>query len=62
MCGERDGRVWRVSVEKCEGGVEKCVGVWKGKGRCGEVRWSAGGGVGKCLGRCGKVCWGVWGV
>ena len=28
MCGGRNGRVCGVSVEKCEGGVGKCVGVW----------------------------------
>ena len=45
MCGERDWRVWGVSVEKCGGDVGKCVG---GDEICGKM-W----------GRCGKVCWGV---
>ena len=33
-------------VEKCGGGMRKCVGVW---GRCGDVE-KYGGGVEKCMG------------
>ena len=29
VCGGRDERVLGVSVEKCGGGVGKCVGVWE---------------------------------
>ena len=32
-----------MSVEKCGGGVGKCVGVWGEVDKC-------GGGVGKCIG------------
>ena len=37
MCGGKDGRVWGVSVEKCGGGVRKCVGgngMWVGVEKC----------------------------
>ena len=40
MCGGRDGRVEGVSVEKCGGGMGKCVKVWGELGcveKCGEV-------------------------
>ena len=46
MCGERDGRVRGVSVEKCGGGVWKCVGEVGCAGKCGV-------GAGNCVG--------VWG-
>ena len=44
-------------MEKCGGGVRKCVGVWGEVGcveKCGEGRV-----CGKMWGRCGKVFW-VW--
>ena len=56
-CGGRDGR-----VEKCGGGVRKCVGlwdlwkmwgrcgVWESVLRCGGSVLECGGGVGKCVG------------
>ena len=44
-------------MEKCGGGVGKCVGVW---GEVGCVEKCGGGGVyGKMWGRCGKVYWGA---
>ena len=46
MCGQRDGRVRGVSVEKFRGGVGKCVGEVRCVGKCGV-------GAGKCVG--------VWG-
>ena len=57
VSGGRDGRVYAVSVEKCGGGVRKCVGVREEVGcveKCGE-----GGVCGKMWGRCGKVYWGA---
>ena len=44
-CGRRYG--------KCEGGKEKCVGVWGKLEKCGKV----GGGEE----RCGEMCWVVRG-
>ena len=35
MSGGRDGKVWGVSVEKCGGGVGKCVGEMGCVEKCG---------------------------
>ena len=43
VCGRRDERVWEVSVEKCGGGVGKCVG---GDGMCGKCGVGEGNSVG----------------
>ena len=48
-CGGRDGR-----VEKCGGGVRKCVGLW---GRWGLWKMWGRCGVWESVLRCGKVCW-----
>ena len=69
------------SVLECDERCEKVLrDVWvsvlgcgEGKGRCGEVCWSVGGGAGKCWERfsvwrgvgkcvgCVENCWGVYG-
>ena len=43
-------------MEKCGGGVRKCVGVWGEMGCVGKVECleKCGGGVGKCIGVQGK--------